>query len=79
MASKSNPCRVVLCVDANGDYGIGFDEDTARANYEEIVQQLSECDGFRLVDLTVNVQLPVCVELTADVPLADAATVTVNG
>ncbi len=54
-------------VDSNGDYGLGKDQDAARANYNDDVGDIAECDGFRLVKITVKVPLPIVAELTGEV------------
>jgi hypothetical protein len=37
------------------------------------IQALTDCDGFRLVKLTVAVPLPAIVELTSEVPAVEPA------
>jgi len=61
-------CEAWLCVDSAGDYAVGNSEAAAREKYEEDVQALSDCGGFRMVQLWINVPLPAIVELTGDAP-----------
>lgn len=72
MAEMIN-AEVFILVDANGDYAIGLDEPSARDTYEETIQALTDCDGFRLVKVTVAVPLPAVVELTGAVPAVEPA------
>jgi hypothetical protein len=67
-----------LCIDSDGDYGMGKDEASAREAYENDVQSLAEANGFRLVKVAVTVPLPEVIELEVeaeDVEEAPAAAV----
>lgn len=75
----SEKLTVFVVVDADGNYEVGPDADTARARYEENVGTLGECDGFRFVEMTVSVPLPKPIEVSVDVPEGEEeATVTVK-
>lgn len=63
---------VFVLIDAAGDYVVGKDEAAAREAYEAEIQNLSDCDGFRLVKVTVKAALPAVVEL--EVEAADEET-----
>jgi hypothetical protein len=52
------------CVDTEGDYGIGKDVGAARESYENDIQALNECEGFRIVQVTLQVSVPAVAELT---------------
>jgi hypothetical protein len=71
--------EVTVVVDANGEYGVGRDADTARQNYADDVGGLDECDGFRVLVLAVDVAPPEVVTLTGTAPSMGAATLTVKG
>lgn len=64
------------CIDSNGDYAVGYSEETAREKYEEDVGALSECSGFRLVKICVAVPLPEPVELTGEASETGPASLT---
>jgi hypothetical protein len=57
-----------LCIDSDGDYGVGKDETSAREAYENDVQPLSDANGFRLVKVSVTVPLPEVIELEVEAP-----------
>ncbi len=63
---KSATIELWVLVDAGGDFGFGRSGEEAAEHYEENI------GGFpgasRLVKVTLNVPLPVVVELTGDVP-----------
>jgi hypothetical protein len=78
MADSIN-AEVCILIDCNGDYAIGADEAGAREAYEENIQALTDCDGFRLVKVTVAVPLPSIVELAAATPpIADVGPLAVQ-
>jgi hypothetical protein len=56
-----------VCVDANGDYGLGKDAESAKEQYENDVGMLCDGDGFRLYKLKLQVPLPTLVELSGTV------------
>lgn len=56
--------EVWVLVDAEGNHAAGTSAEAAREAYEQDVQALVDCDGFRLVKVTLQVPLPVPVELT---------------
>lgn len=66
-----NEFDVWMCVDSAGDYAVGTDECSAREAYEKSIQPLADCDGFRLVKLSVTMPLPVPIEIAVDVPEVD--------
>ena len=57
-----------LCIDSDGDYGVGKDEASARESYENDVQPLADANGFRLVKVSVTVPLPEVIELEVETP-----------
>lgn len=67
--------EIWVCVDSNGDVGIGECDVSAREKYEENIGNLNEAEGFRLVKVLVTVPLPEVstVELTAEAPAIPAA------
>ncbi len=72
-------CELWICVDAGGDYAVGKDEDEAKTAYEDTVQPLADCSGFRLLKITVNVPTPtVRPELTGTAPEEGQATLSVK-
>jgi hypothetical protein len=71
-------CKAWILVDSCGDYAIGGCEQAARDEYENNIQDLNECDGFRLYQISLTVPLPSVVELTGEVPAeADGAKLSV--
>lgn len=56
-------CEVWVLVDANGDYVVGMDADSARSSYADNIGGLDECDGFRLVKMIVEIPKPAVVDL----------------
>src|SRR5262245_11035177 len=58
MATQYTTVELVVLVDSCGDSAIGTDAEAAREAYEENVQALNECDGFRIVKVRVRVPLP---------------------
>jgi hypothetical protein len=72
MADKIT-AEVCVLVDACGDYAVGKDEADAREAYENTIQALTDCDGFRLVKLCVAVPLGAVVELTREAPTVEPA------
>jgi hypothetical protein len=74
MAEKCE-VEIFVLVDADGDSVIGVTEQDARDNYEADIQPLAECNGFRIVKVTVQVPLPCVQELPAiEVPEIPEAT-----
>lgn len=59
--------EVWILVDANGDAVASEDADHVRERYGEVIGELAEADGFRLVKVKVSVPLPVMIEATATV------------
>lgn len=59
--------EVWVLVDSCGDTAVGSTADEAKEHYEENVQAVGDCEGFRLVKVLVTVPLPEVstVELTA--------------
>lgn len=66
MACETITAEVVVLVDSCGDYALGKDEADAREAYENQIQALSECDGFRLIKVRVRVPLPAITELEVE-------------
>ena len=79
MATNYAEVEVVVLVDSCGDSAIGTDEAAARESYEENIQALSECDGFRLVKIKVKVSLPEIAEIEVEAlaPALEEAQATV--
>jgi hypothetical protein len=70
---------LVLLVDANGEYAVGKDSESAIEAYENDIGSLGESGGFRLLNLEVKAPLPEQVELTGTVPAAEGkATLTIK-
>ena len=69
-------CEAWVCVDAEGQYAVGTDADSAREAYETDVGELQGTDGFRLVKVTVKVPLPVVIEAAAQVAEDEPAAAT---
>jgi hypothetical protein len=67
MSKNMATVEMFACVDQDGDYAVGKDEDAAREAYESEFCALNETAGFRLVKVTVNVPCPEVVELTGTV------------
>jgi prefoldin subunit 5 len=67
--------ELCVLVDADGEYAVGKDADEARASYEENIQALNECSGFRLVHVTVKAALPEALQLEATAPEQQGAEV----
>lgn len=71
--------KLVVLVDSVGDYAVGRDQDEAREKYESDTGALNECEGFRLYEVTLDLPLPVCVELSGTVEeKVEATSVTVT-
>lgn len=60
------------CVDADGDYGVGKDEDAATTAYDDKIGGRAD-RGIRYVKITVKVPLPVAIELSGECPAEPAA------
>lgn len=58
--------EVWVLVDANGDYGVGRDEDGAKDNYDSEID--NSLIGSRMVKMTLKVEMPDAVELEAAIP-----------
>lgn len=56
--------EVWVVVDANGEYGVGFDEDTASDDYSNN----GSSSNRRVIRVTLNVPLPTVTEVTATLP-----------
>jgi hypothetical protein len=78
MAQQYATVEVWVLVDNCGDTAQGATADEAKERYEEQIQELGACEGFRLVCVKVKVPLPeTCVvEITAEAPALEAATAT---
>ncbi len=63
----THECEVWVCVDATGDYAVGVSAEAAREKYTEDIGDLGDCEGFRLVKVTVKVPMPLD-ELVVDAP-----------
>lgn len=55
-----------VLMDAQGDYGVGRDEDDVHNNYTDNVGDMPS--GTRLIKVKLSVPLPSVVEMTGDVP-----------
>ena len=60
--------EVWCCVDADGGYAVGSDEQAAKDQYESDVGALNEAGGFRMVKVCVTVPLPEVIELEVEAP-----------
>ncbi len=78
MASKTETIDSFMVVDSVGDFGVGRTLEAAKEDYENNIQPMSDCEGFRVITLTVNVALPEAVELTGTAPDSGAAALTVS-
>lgn len=65
-ARQTCTAEVWVMMDADGCYVVGSCPNSAREAYAEQVRPLDECEGFRLVKVTVKVPLPKAVELTGE-------------
>ena len=63
MATETATVVTWLCIDSEGDYGVGKNEASTRESHENDVQQLAEANGFRLVKASMTVPLPQPIEL----------------
>lgn len=59
--------EVWILIDENGDYATGVDAEEAACEYESDIG-CGDDTAKRLIKVTLNVPLPVVVELTGDVP-----------
>lgn len=72
-----NEIEVWVLVDENGDYVATTDESDLTERWEEVIG--NQCIGSRVMKITLKVEKPRTVELTADVPLpAEKVTMTVK-
>lgn len=62
-----NEIEVFVMVDENGDYVTTTDESELTEKWEEVIG--NQCIGSRVLKITLKVEKPRTVELTADVPL----------
>jgi hypothetical protein len=72
---KTIEVEVYIIADHAGDSAQGDSPAAAREAYENNIQALNECDGFRMCKITVTVPLPevAVLEMKASLePLADA-------
>ena len=67
--ANTTQVEVWCCVDADGGYAVGADEQAAKDKYEEDVGALNEAGGFRMVKVTVTVPLPELIELEVEAPI----------
>ena len=72
MATNYTTVEVWVCVDGDGDFGIGRDADAACTNYDDEVGGGTDC-GRRMVKLTVKVPLPTVIELSGEVAADEEA------
>ncbi len=61
------------CVDAEGQYEVGTSAEAARERYENEVGALVDCEGFRMVKVTLKVAVAATAELEGEAPPADGA------
>lgn len=79
MPANLMTAEVFVLVDANGDYAVGNSREHAIEKYEEDIQAVADCEGFRLVKLDVSVPLPEAVTVDVNVPPGEGdPTVTVK-
>lgn len=71
MAVQYTTVEVWVCVDSDGDYRVGCDEDGAVTAYDE---EVGGTDGRRMVKLTVKVPLPTVIELAGEVTCDESET-----
>ena len=69
MKDNMATCEIWICVDTAGDYGQGKDADAAKESYEQDIQPLSSCGGFRLLKVLIQVPLPVEQDPDAEVTI----------
>lgn len=74
--AQTTQVEIYVLVDSCGDTAQGDSREAAIEHYEDTVQALADCDGFRIVRVLVNIPLPEVsvVELTAGTPELEAAT-----
>lgn len=62
---KTKTLEVWVVVDADGDYAVGTDEETACDAFDS---EVGGNHGRRVVKMSVTVPLPAVIELTGEVP-----------
>lgn len=69
-------CEMYVVLSADGDFGVGKDEDEARGNHPS---DLNEADGgFRVFKLILDLPLPKVVEVSGKVEDGQAVPITLN-
>lgn len=69
MNAETCQVEVWVVVDAEGQYAVGVDAETARRAYANEIGALEETEGFRLVKVGLTVPMPAVAELSGVVPV----------
>ena len=72
MATQFIDATLYVLVDSDGDYVADHDREGVATAYEDSIGELNCADGFRIVEVTIRIPLPVLKKVTATVP-EDAA------
>ncbi len=50
--------EVFVCIDTDGQSGVGDSEDAAKADYGENGYDLADCNGFRIIKVILSIPEP---------------------
>lgn len=64
---KTTTCEIVLIIDGEGNYGVGYDNESARESYDNN-GSTEETAGMRVYRLNLAVPLPVAAVVTGTLP-----------